>query len=266
MSQEADPLSNGSSAAPEGAPAWMATMADMFSLLLTFFVLLLSFANMDVVKFRMMLGSVKDAFGVQTPHPGDIPARATSPIEFSDTESTPYLDILDLPTKSDTATADGEMLEEMKEAVARLQLGRMVEVLGTDRGVVIKVKGQLLFDSGSATLRAEALVFLDEIARLTLLFPHHLAIEGHSDTAAFRSGRFDSNWELSAARAIAALRYLVAAGGLDPATLSASSYGDTRPIVPNDSPENRATNRRVEFVYLRNAPKSAATRGYGRRR
>ena len=75
-----------------GAPAWMATMADMFSLLLTFFVLLLSFANMDVVKFRMMLGSVKDAFGVQEEHAGDIEARATSAIQLSNLESTPYLE------------------------------------------------------------------------------------------------------------------------------------------------------------------------------
>jgi chemotaxis protein MotB len=242
----------------------MATMADMFSLLLTFFVLLLSFANMDVVKFRMMLGSVQDAFGVQTEHPGDIPARATSPVEFSNRESTPYLQIIDLPSRKENESPDKAMVTEIEDAISRLDLGRLVEVLGTERGVVVQVKDQLLFDAGSSTLRANALVFLDEIARLTQIFPHDLAVDGHTDASAVGSGSFASNWELGAARSISALRYLVEAGGLDPTTLSAASYGDTRPLVPNDTAEGRAKNRRVEFVFLRGA--LSETRGHARQR
>ena len=254
-----DDLGGDSSPTEEGAPAWMATMADMFSLLLTFFVLLLSFANMDVVEFRMMLGSVRDAFGVQTPHPGDIQARATSPVEFSDAESTPYLDVLDLQTQADadaSSKADAAMVEELKEAVERLDLGRMVDVIGSRRGVVVRVKGQLLFGPASASLRPEALVFLDEIARLTKIFSHSLSVEGHSDDVAIKTKEFPSNWDLSAERAIAAVRYMIDAGPLDPKLLSVVAYGDTRPIVANDSPEHRAQNRRVEFVYQREAPKS----------
>lgn len=248
----------------EGAPAWMATMADMFSLLLTFFVLLLSFANMDVVKFRMMLGSVKDAFGVQTTHPGDLQARATSPVEFSQSESTPHLDVLDMPTRSDSdgqAQADAVMVQEIEEAVARLDLEKMVEVVGTKRGVVVRVKGQLLFGSGSAKLLPEAFVFLDEIGRLTHAFSHPLAVEGHSDDLAIRSETYESNWDLSAARAIAAVRYLIDVAELDAKLLSVAGFSDTRPIVSNDSPENRARNRRVEFVYLRDAPDSPPPAG-----
>ncbi len=235
-------------------------MADMMSLILTFFVLLLSFANMDVVKFRMMLGSVQDAFGVQTPHPGEIEARATSPIELSDKESTAFLDLLDSQTRPPPSppSMDQTMLRELEQTVAQQNLGRLVEIENAQRGVVVRVKGQLLFDSGSATLKAESLVFLDEIARLALDFPYPLAIEGHTDDVPIQTPAIPSNWHLSAARAIAALQYMAEAGGVPRDRLSAAGYADTRPLVPNDSPVNRATNRRVEFVYVRETPSGGA--------
>ncbi len=238
---------------PAGAPAWMATMADMMSLLLTFFVLLLSFANMDVIKFRTMLGSVKDAFGVQKEHVGDIEARATTPIQLSNTESTPFLVPPDRPSESSPGSAGGasEMVKEAEEAIAQLGLGRTVEVESTVRGVVIRVTGQLLFDSGSARLRPEALIFLDEIARLARAFPYEVSIEGHTDDIPIRTEEFPTNWHLSADRAIAALQYLAEVGRIDRSRLSAAGFADTRPLVANDSSRKRATNRRVEFVYLR---------------
>jgi len=256
-----DELGGSSGPAETGAPAWMATMADMFSLLLTFFVLLLSFANTDVVKFRMMLGSVRDAFGVRTEHPGDIMARATSPVEFSDSESTPHLEVFPTQTTASSGRFEAEsaaMKAELDAVVDDLDLGRMIEVLGTRRGLVVRVKGQLLFGPGSAQLRPESFVFLDEIGRLTRIFAHPLSVEGHSDDGAIRTERFPSNWDLSAARAIAAVRYLIDARQLDPGLLSVAGYGATRPLAPNDSSENRARNRRIEFVYLSAPPETPA--------
>jgi len=237
---------------PAGAPPWMATMADMMSLLLTFFVLLLSFANMDVVKFRVMLGSVKDAFGVQHEHPGDLPARATSVLELSKQESTPYLDILKPSKPNETPPASAEQLaNQVAQMVGQLDISQLVEVGKSKRGVVVRVKGQLLFESGNTELRPEALIFLDELARLILAFPYDVAIEGHTDDVPMRSAEVPTNWHLSALRAVSTLRYFESASGVPSQRLHAAGYGDTRPIVENDSNTNRATNRRVEFVFLR---------------
>ncbi|MDJ0847851.1 MAG: flagellar motor protein MotB [Myxococcota bacterium] len=240
---------------PGGAPAWMATMADLMSLLLTFFVLLLSFANMDVVKFRVMLGSVQDAFGVQREHPGDFEARATTPVELSIRESTAMLEAMEnsapQPPPRPAPPMDPGIVRKLEDAVNRLDLGRVVEVEPARRGVVVRVKGQLLFDSGSARLRAEALVFMDEIARMAKLFPYGISIEGHTDDVPISTPEFPTNWHLSAGRAISSLRYLVDVGEVDASRLSAAGFADTRPLVANDSTGNRSTNRRVEFVFLR---------------
>ncbi len=252
MDVELEEESDGGQAA--GAPAWMATMADLMSLLLTFFVLLLSFANMDVVKFRVMLGSVQDAFGVQRIHPGDFEARATTPVELSVRESTAMIEAMESNKPQPPRAAppmDPGIVKQMEDAVNRLDLGRVVEVQPARRGVVVRVKGQLLFDSGSSRLRAEALVFMDEIARMANLFPYGLSIEGHTDDVPISTPEFPSNWHLSAGRAISSLRYLVDVGEVDAKRLSAAGFADTRPLVPNDSAGNRSTNRRVEFVFLR---------------
>lgn len=237
---------------PAGAPAWMATMADMMSLLLCFFVLLLSFANMDVVKFRVMLGSVKDAFGVQTDHPGDIRARSTSAIELSMRESTPYLDATNQPTRANSHVPHHvELQDRIEMAVAALGLDKVVEVEESRRGTVLRVKGEMLFDSGSTELRPESHVFLDEIARLAKVFPYAVAIEGHTDDQPIRTAAIPSNWHLSAFRAISTLRYIESTGGIADDRLSAGGYGSTRPLEANDTPEARAANRRVEFVFAR---------------
>lgn len=238
---------------PAGAPPWMATMADMMSLLLTFFVLLLSFANMDVVKFRVMLGSVKDAFGVQHEHPGDIPATATSVLELSKQESTPFLDIMkpNQPSETSPAGTPEQLAKQVAEMVGQLDIGQLVEVDSNKRGVVVRVKGQLLFESGAVELRPEALIFLDELARLILAFPYDVAIEGHTDDVPMQSADVPTNWHLSVLRAVSTLRYIESASGIPRSRIHASGYADTRPIVENRSAADRATNRRVEFVFLR---------------
>ncbi len=240
---------------PAGAPPWMATMADMMSLLLTFFVLLLSFANTDVVKFRMMLGSVKDAFGVRTEHPGDIEAKATTVIELSSRESTPLIDALEQQTQPGSSQSqsriDRQLVDQLQGAISGLGIDNMVEVSTDRRGVVVRVRGQMLFESGAIELRPEALVFLDEIARLMEVFPYQVGIEGHTDDDPINSPLIPSNWHLSALRAIATLRYIEETSDVENHRLSAGGYGSTRPLAPNATPEGKAENRRVEFVFER---------------
>ena len=98
---------------------------------------------------------------------------------------------------------------------------------------------------------AESLVLLREIADLVRGMPHPVAIEGHTDATPAGVGRFESNWNLSAARAVSALRFLVEVGGIEASRFRATGFADTRPLSPNYSPEERALNRRVEIVFLR---------------
>ncbi|MEZ4293025.1 MAG: OmpA family protein, partial [Myxococcota bacterium] len=102
--------------------------------------------------------------------------------------------------------------------------------------------------------------------RITEEFPYELSIEGHTDDAPISTPRFPTNWHLSAARSIAVLRYMIDAGDVDPSRIAAAGYGSTRPLVPNDSEENRATNRRVEFVYKRDPIADRSTRAERRAR
>ena len=229
----------------EGGDApWMATFADLSTLLLTFFVLLLSFANMDVVEFQMMLGSVRDAMGVQHQHPGRIMGLTTSVVEFSKRESTNQLDIL-----------EQDMVERVREFIKKNKLEDSISVSKGERGVVVQVKDQLLFRGGRARLRKSAHKPLSIIADLSRQVDLPLWIEGHTDNRPIRTRRFPSNWELSAARAAAALRFLVAKEKVAPERIRIAGYADTKPIASNDTAEGRKKNRRVEFVFVRPAKK-----------
>ncbi|MBN2333441.1 MAG: OmpA family protein [Deltaproteobacteria bacterium] len=230
----------------EGAPAWMATFADMATLLMTFFVLLLSFSNMDVVKFRTMLGSVKDAFGTTVESPGDFQERSSTPVSIQLSEEESHMiDML-------------QMGDQVKRAIEEHHLEDAAEVSVDERGVTLQITGQLMFDAGSATIKEELKPFLATITRIIEENTYPVAIEGHTDNLPMTSSPiYPSNWELSSARATAVLRHLVEVHHLPPNRLMAVGYADTRPLVPNDTPENRAKNRRVEFHFMKEAASSS---------
>jgi chemotaxis protein MotB len=221
----------------EGAPAWMATFADLSTLLMTFFVLLLSFANMDVVKFREMAGSVKDAFGTQTENPGSFEERSEKlvTIQLSEEENR-TIDMM-------------EMGEKIRKTVEEQNLEDKTEIKIDDSGVILTVNGTFSFDGGSAKLKPEFEKFLAEIAQIIKEHDYPLAIEGHTDNIPIKSPIYPSNWELSSARATAVLRYLIEHYHVPAKRLMAVGYSDTRPLVPNDTPQHRAQNRRVEFHF-----------------
>ncbi len=220
---------------PEGAPVWMTTMADLMSLLLVFFVMQLSFAHTDVVKFNSAAGSLKEALGAGPP-------------------AAPLLDLTGLPIRMDVPSLETRTLVELRRVIAALGLQKVVQTRSSERGVVVRVKGPMLFESGSDELHPESTIFLDEIAKLARSFPYPLAVEGHTDDLDDASARFPTHWHLSTARAIAALRYLVEEAGIPRERVSAAGFADTRPLFPNDSPEHRAANRRVEFLYQLDRP------------
>jgi chemotaxis protein MotB len=109
------------------------------------------------------------------------------------------------------------------------------------------IKGAVLFESGSVDLNHESYPILDNIVQIVDHYSEYTVnIKGHTDDKSISTSRFPSNWELSAIRATTVLQYLIKKG-IDPARLTATGYGDLFPLAPNNSVENRALNRRVEF-------------------
>lgn len=219
----------------KGAPAWMVTYADMVTLLMCFFVILLSFANMDVTKFREMMGSIRDAFGVKQESAGFFAPRIVPKPKL----------VLD----ADLQAAYGEVGESLEQALEDFGLTDDVEVHATGEGVMLRLEGSLIYEPGSATMNAEAIELLQRLTEMmsdVYLDDMLLMVEGHTDSHDISSTIFPSNWELSSARAAGALRTLIELG-IPSEQVVALGFGATRPIASNDDEAGRARNRRVEF-------------------
>ena len=252
-----------------GIPAWVVTFADLMSLLMCFFVLLLSFSEIDAQKFKQIAGELSKAFGVQREVPVLEVPMGTSPIfdQFSPappeptvvnevkqttTDEQPELETLKSPTDVAVESAIQEELEKTLEQVrsvleTAIEDGR-VNLIQHNHRIIVRVEEKGAFPSGSADLTWEFEGLLLEMADILVQIPGKLTIEGHTDDVPIRTQRFYSNWDLSAARAAAVANALLAEGNLKPARLAVTGLAYTEPRVPNTSSENRAKNRRVEII------------------
>ncbi len=221
----------------EGSQEWMLTYGDMVTLLLTFFVFLFSVSSLDTQRFDSMVNSVQGALTGG----GPTPAVLRESYETSSPFMQKGLDPLALLEEQGLA-------EDAREMVSGQNFGDSLDVVAEGRKVTLRVKGQTLFDSGSAKINPGAFPMLDQVARLVREYPtYRLDIKGHTDPRPINTPKFDSNWELSALRSTAVLRYLMDKG-ISPKRMTATGYADTQPLAPNNSEENMAKNRRVEFV------------------
>jgi chemotaxis protein MotB len=121
-------------------------------------------------------------------------------------------------------------------------------------GVVVRLSGSYLFDSGRAELKPNSMAVLDAIVAVLKPLPNEIRVDGHTDSIPIDSPRYPTNWELSAARAVAVTRYFAETGGIPATRLQAAGFGEFRPLVPNDTREHRAMNRRVEIHLLSSVP------------
>lgn len=254
-----------------GIPAWVVTFADLMSLLMCFFVLLLSFSEIDAMKFKQIAGELSKAFGVQREVPAlEIP-QGTSPIfdKFSPappeptlvneikqttTDQQPELQTLKSPTEQALEAAAKESLESSASSIQdvlaeAIEDGRItVEKNQDQHRIVIRVEEKGSFPSGSAELTYEFEGLLLKMANVLADMPGKLTVEGHTDDIPIRTSRFYSNWDLSAARAAAVANVLLASGDVEPTRLAVKGLADTEPRVDNASAQNRAKNRRVEII------------------
>jgi len=208
----------------EGAPLWMVTYADMVTLIMTFFVLYYSIASMNMQKFKeAIIGEEQASIGL---------------LELLDSAE------LKETIQELTQQKSDDILSEMSEVAEDSDL----DVETNDAKVVVRVPGASLFKPGQADLQLSARPVLDEVIRVVNKYPKYkIHIQGHTDDESISTERFPTNWELSAARATAVLRYFIDKGA-DPERMTATGYADTFPLARNDTVPGRAKNRRVEFV------------------
>ncbi len=232
-----------------GAPAWMATFADLVTLLMCFFVLLFAMSTTQQETYKELTQSLRSALGAQViPEAGTREGLQMKAVPSEEPTDTQQIDELGGLIQKEM----DEIISEVRELVMFNKLGGMVSVTQSDMGVVITMTDMLLFRKGGVQLAPKGIDILEKVAFVLAKFAYHIKVRGHSDNLPMRSARFPSNWELSSARAGAVVRLLVK-HGVDPNLVSAEGYAGYHPIATNDTEEGRAQNRRVEIVYERDS-------------
>lgn len=236
--------------APQDEPRgdeWLATYSDTITLLLTFFVLLYSMATVDTQKMKqmseafqvVMSGQKADSIMQYDLYNGQVPLiGGESPIE-------------ELPDEA----IDGDVVEEsmyfqVKKFVEEYDLSEVVDIINSERGIVIQLRDNILFETSSSALRNDSKVVLDKISTLIGSLQNNIIIEGHTDNRPINTSKFPSNWELSVDRAVNVVRYFVENKSLTASRFSAAGYGEFQPIEPNNTVENMARNRRVNILIM----------------
>lgn len=224
----------------------MATYGDMVTLLLCFFVLLFAMSAIDTQKFEQAAISLRGSLGILKG--GTTIEESILPYQSGETGRSPgAAPHLELDTRHVAHTVNSYLRAE--------GLDKSIQVSVTQRGVAVSISEQFLFASGSAELRPGGQRALYKIATLIRDKVPAISVEGHTDSVPLRGGIYRDNWGLSSMRAAVVASYLESAGEIESMKLQAVGLGPSRPVVPNDTPEHRALNRRVELVFLSQYPK-----------
>ena len=224
----------------EHVPRWAIIWLDMMNSLLALFIALFAFSEPARAKIISLVISLRETLGVLTGEP--FPEKKQEALISTE-------GLGPIPGKP-TGLLMSALEEIRKEIQTRGEVaGLLFRVFGTREGPVIRISTQLLFEPGSAELKPEGKKVLKILAKYLKLTQARIRIEGHTDDIPIRTPQFPSNWELSAARAAAVARVLEEYG-VPREWMEVVGYADTKPIVPNTSPENRAMNRRVEIKII----------------
>lgn len=233
----------------ENHERWLVSYADFITLLFAFFVVMYSISSVNVGKYRTVSESIKAAL-----NPVVSPPSSPTPIALSSSKAA--LTAPDAPGSKEVVIRKLRNLVKSIKAVPQMSTVRITEKINGD--IVITIPDQLLFNSGEAAVRSEALPFLEGLSGALVELNRHTKVEGHTDNVPIRTAQFPSNWELSAARAVMVVRVLSELYGVPSDHLAAVGHADTRPLTENLDPEQRAKNRRVEVVILEQAPLAPA--------
>lgn len=222
---------------------WLVTYADLMTILLVFFVLLYTLSFFETEKYRHAIETIK----VQVEE---------------DEKLIGLMELMEIPETADTQitienitglhSREKSLFDAITKFAKSSKQKQNISTRILDGKIIVSIKGKALFNSGSASLNGTAISIFNEIIQILYDYPdYNINIKGHTDNIPISTAIFPSNWELSAVRATTVLKFLVSKGVI-PQRLTATGYGDVMPLVPNTSDENRAQNRRVEFVLEKN--------------
>lgn len=214
---------------------WMDTYADTITLLLTFFILLYSISAVDSEKLKQLNHALQSSLK-------------------GNTEVSEVKDIKDLEVKTKEPESGNteyeDLAKKLNNTIEKNGLTKVIKLRKEDRGIVLQLDETILFEPGKADLKENNKEVLETITTIINEHDNDVLIEGHTDNVPMNNKEFASNWELSAARALSAVTYFVHDKQIDPMRFSVKGYGEYKPLVPNDTPENRAINRRIDILMV----------------
>jgi chemotaxis protein MotB len=214
----------------------MVTYSDLVTLLLTFFVLLLSMSSLDPVRFNSASKSLKEAFNIH-----DVPSQTTFVIPVI--PSPPISQISPILEKTTE-----KVHEKIQSQIDALRLNSQVGVLKRDdESIVLRINDSVLFEPGQSKITPRSYPILRNIADIIRPLPMDLRIEGHTDDTLIAGSKF-GNWDLSVGRSVSVLRFFTQSDLLALDRMASVGYGSDRPVVPNNDEAANALNRRVDFV------------------
>jgi chemotaxis protein MotB len=251
---------------------WLVSYADFVTLLFAFFVVLYASAQVDKRRVGQLAMAIQVAFqqmGIFDASNTKPEVMNTEPMPFSKVqmvENTERVEAIGRLVNSPHGTLAGspdrpdlqEVQKKLEEALSAQIKKRTVSVTPTREGIVVSLREAGFFDSGSTALRPDAEPTLADIVKVMAGLRVRIRIEGHTDNVPIHNGRYNSNWELSTARATEIIRLFITKYGMAPGRLSASGYAEFYPVAPNNTPEGRGMNRRVDLVILNTQVEAAA--------
>jgi len=218
----------------ENTERWLLTYSDLITLLLAFFIMMYTFSKQDASKYQEVTSYLRTIFSKGTI------------ISEKGRDSGGTAEAMVKPMTGEEIRKQLE--EEIKEIKNTIELNGNISVFSDERGIVIRIMDRAFFDEGKAILKDRAINALEKIIPVLKQINNHIRIEGHTDNIPINTYEFRSNWELSVRRATEVVRYIIEKGHIPPQRISATGYAEYRPIAPNDTPENRALNRRIEII------------------
>ena len=233
----------------DAVPEWMVTFADMMTLLLTFFVLILSFSTTDVERYKSIAEAMQSSFGLQE----------LNPLSIIPADNPPKNENIIEPLKPQPSTeADDADVENQLESIGnRLEtnftdeIEKGVIIVERDEDhIIIRFPDESAFTSGSDYLEPAVVPVLQKVGQLISEYDMFTIVGGHTDDQPINTDRFRSNWDLSSARAVSVAHELTWLTDLEEEFLYVVGNADARPLVPNTSLENRIKNRRVEILLI----------------
>ena len=227
---------------------WLLTYSDLITLLMIFFVVMYASSTVDSTKYKQISDSLNMALGSgASPNGNNIITSDTS----SSVDAVASMAIAaDKLKAAEETTKLNDVKQKVDDFVKINGMAGNVSTNVEDRGLVISLKDTVIFDNAKADIKPAIKPRLIELGKFLNQIDNFVRVEGHTDSVAMHSSQFDSNWELSSARATNVIKLFISQSGVIPKRLSAVGYGEFRPVADNKTELGRSRNRRVDIIIM----------------